>query len=684
MNYKDLNIKISYHSKGEDSMLDHFLDPVLKYTKLYKRCAGFFSASSLLSLQDSLIELARNKGKIQLICSPKLSQEDIETIKQGYEDRETLIKDCFSRDFLVELEETSSDQLQLLYQLIVEKVLDIKICVTDGIGIYHDKLGILEDHDGNVIVFYGSANASAAAHQDNYEKIRVVKGWVAGSFETIKDEQQEFDSLWNSTNEYAIVYDFNDAAKNHILKETEHREAVRKQRAAMTEIKLRDYQEEAVNAWVDNYFHGFYVMATGTGKTWTAIFSAKRLLESHAVMIVICAPYKHLIKQWAEDLEVAFSNARIIMVSSENPKWEEQIKEAIIQHRYDSSKQIIVMSTIQSFQTERFKNAISKSEQEKLLIVDEAHRFTNRDEGLKDVYNYMLGLSATPFSGKSSESGKALMDYFGGQVYNLPIEYALDKGFLVPYDYFPIFVSATEQEEDAFAKMTAKMASCFKDGVCIDPEKLAVCHRSRLRIISMAQEKLDDIYNIIDQIGMKDHFIVYCGDGRLFDEDTNKEINHVRHISDVLTEKNYHASRFTAQESMKERMALIDAFDRGEISTLVAIRCLDEGVNIPSIHTALILSSNDNYREFVQRRGRILRKHKGKDHAAIYDVVVLPSSSNAGMATIELRRFYEYGKLSRNWSDYEEQFNSLLKRYYLEFEDISAFNYDEEGGVLDE
>lgn len=684
MNYKDLDIRISYHSKGDDSMIEHFLNPVLKHTKLYKRCAGFFSASSLLSLQDSLIEMARNKGRIQLICSPKLSQEDIETIKQGYEDREALIRDCFSRDFLAELEETSNDQLQLLYQLIVEKVLDIKICVTEGIGIYHDKLGILEDHDGNVIVFYGSANASATAHQDNYEKIRVVKGWVAGSFETIADEQHEFDSLWNATNKFAIVYDFNDAAKNHILKESEHRETIKKQRAAINEIKLRDYQLEAIDAWVNNGFHGFYVMATGTGKTWTAIYSAKKLMESHSVMIVICAPYKHLIKQWAEDLEVAFDNSRIIMVSSENPKWEEQIKESIIQHRYDPSKQIIIMSTIQSFHTERFKNVISKSTQEKLLIVDEAHRFTNRDDALKETYSFMLGLSATPFSGKTSESGKALMNYFGGQVYNLPIEYALEKGFLVPYDYFPIFVSATEDEEDNFAKMTAKMASCFKDGVCVDPDKLAIFHRNRLRIISMAQEKLNDIYSIIDEIGAKDHFIVYCGDGKLFDEDTNKEINHVRHISDVLTEKHYHASRFTAQESMKERMSLIDAFDKGEISTLVAIRCLDEGVNIPSIHTALILSSNDNYREFVQRRGRILRKHEGKDHAAIYDVIVLPSSSSAGMATIELRRFYEYGKLSRNWGDYEERFNGLLRRYCLKFEDISAFNYEDEGGALDE
>ena len=156
-------------------------------------------------------------------------------------------------------------------------------------------------------------------------------------------------------------------------------------------IVLRDYQEEAIAAWAANDYHGFYVMATGTGKTWTAIYSAKKLLETKAAMIVICAPYKHLIRQWAEDVEKVFPDAKLIMVSSENPTWEQQLTQEIIRKRYNPGNQIIVISTIASFQMERFMKTILKSDDEKLLIVDEAHRFTDRPESLKKVFPYMLG-----------------------------------------------------------------------------------------------------------------------------------------------------------------------------------------------------------------------------------------------------------------------------------------------------
>ena len=161
-------------------------------------------------------------------------------------------------------------------------------------------------------------------------------------------------------------------------------------------------------------------MATGTGKTWTAIYSAVELLKEHSAMIVICAPYKHLVRQWAEDVEKALPDATIVMVSSENHSWDQQLSQAIVRQRLYKDTQIVVISTITSFNLGRFKKVINKSKQDKLLIVDEAHRFTNRPEELKDQFQYMLGLSATPFSGKNTAKGMELMTFFGGQVFNLP------------------------------------------------------------------------------------------------------------------------------------------------------------------------------------------------------------------------------------------------------------------------
>ena len=193
-----------------------------------------------------------------------------------------------------------------------------------------------------------------------------MKNWIPGEQASIADEQKEFDSLWNGTNEFVKVYDYKESAKANILQMIETRATSATTKAP---IKLRDYQEEAIAAWVKNDYHGFYVMATGTGKTWTAIYSAKELLKTHPAMVVICAPYKHLVKQWAEDVEKAFEDAKIIMVSSENPKWEQQMSQEIIRKKYDPNAQTIIISTIASFKMPRFANTLAKSKEDKLLIV---------------------------------------------------------------------------------------------------------------------------------------------------------------------------------------------------------------------------------------------------------------------------------------------------------------------------
>ena len=462
MNYKDMDIKRSYISCGEDGIADALIVPALKCTNHYYRSVGYFSSGVFDTIMDGIPTFVRNGGDIKMIASPKLNDEDIEAINLGYEEKERIIGNAFSREFLEEVENFDDSRLALLAELIARGVLDIKIAVTNTLGDYHDKLGILEDFDGNKVAFYGSANSSKNGYRDNYDKIRVVKSWIDGQKDSVDDEVEEFDSLWNGTNKFVDVYEYRESAKKHLLQVIERRSNSRKQ--GNIGIKLRDYQEDAIKAWVNNDYHGFYVMATGTGKTWTAIYSAKRLLEEYSATIVICAPYKHLVKQWAEDVRKVFPDAVLILVSSENPSWDQKISQAIINKRYNKKVQIIIISTIVSFNLDRFTNVISKDSSDKLLIVDEAHRFTKRSEELKYDYTYMLGLSATPYSGRSATSGKELMKYFGGQVFDLPIETALDKKFLVPYYYKPIFVYATDDEEERFRKQSRIIASYFRNG----------------------------------------------------------------------------------------------------------------------------------------------------------------------------------------------------------------------------
>ena len=334
---------------------------------------------------------------------------------------------------------------------------------------------------------------------------------------------------------------------------------------------------------------------------------------------------------------------------------------------------------------------------EKLLIVDEAHNFANKIcEELSIQYPYKLGLSATPVFGNNEEKTKQLLDWFGGQVVDLPIEKALGK-YLVNYEYHPIFVNASEDDEDKFMKAQKMMVSAMdpQTGMIIDDEKFTLGYRGRLRAISMAEQKHERIAEIFEHIKDKDHTIIYCSDGKLLYDGgkKNHEQHELRHLEFILnlinnsclnsTDKGK-ASKFTASEGVDERMRLIDAFNNGYLEYLVAIRCLDEGINIPSIRSALILSSNDNYREFVQRRGRILRLYKGKEIAHIYDVIVLPTLGNKTFAEIELRRYFEYSRLAVNRDELSTELQQYLDMYNLTHEDIKFNNEYVYGGDLDD
>ena len=681
MTFKEFAIEKSYINRGSNNFLDSLLKPALREAVYYRRSVGFFSSSVFSLLLNSLPSFIRNNGKIHLIVSPELSNDDIKAIQLGYEKKSDLLNRRFLEDFDAEIRLFDDVGLDTLAELVSRGILDVKVAsVKNDFGIYHDKLGILTDKVGNNVVFYGSPNSSANAYLNNYEKIRVVRDWIQGEGEAVRDEISEFDSMWENRNPYLEVFDFMESVKECILVVKEERSRGKK---VKDPIELYDYQKDAIQAWVDKGFRGFYVMATGTGKTWTAIYSAKRLLEEHKCLIVIAAPYKHLVRQWAEDVNKLFPDAETVLISSENPQWYTISKRLVLSQQYHPEKQIILITTIKSFYSAKFEKVINLSDEEKLLIVDEAHRFTQRPENLRRAYSYMLGLSATPINGKQNENGIALLDFFGGLAYNLPIEEALERNFLVHYNYFPVYVTATSAEEENFNAISSNMAGCFRDGVLIDRERFVKYVRARLRIMGMAEEKLARIKTLVDQIKEKDHFVVYCGDGRLFDEQ-DEEIRHIQFVQNQMDDMGIRTSQFTANENMDRRMELVDMFNKQEIDALVAIRCLDEGINIPSIKSALILSSNDDYREFVQRRGRILRKYKGKKSADIYDVVVLPSAMCPKMAIIELRRYYEYAKLALNKEERLAELQTLLSQYGLRLEDI-MFNTDLEVEVdLDE
>lgn len=689
MNFKEFPINISYASVGEESFSE-ILNPLLTCTKIYKRSVGFFSSSALNFISDGILEMTRNGGKIYLATSPRLSEEDIVAIQYGYLDRAAIEK-AFINEVRTTLPAITDDNAKLLYMLVKEQIVDIKIVIRSS-GIYHDKLALLEDFDGNTIACVGSNNETGSAYNSNYEKIRVYKSWY-DTEGRINDETQEFESIWNNTNKELVVYDFMKAFENELLDRVEQKGAYKKNTAQYT---MRPYQIDAKNKWNENGQKGFFVMATGTGKTITALYSIQDFIKSNKIFTVIAVPYKHLASQWAEDVKAFFPDALIQIIHGEIPDGETKVYANYLQAK-QNYKPIIVITTIKSFFLNRYVKLYDRIDFEKLLIVDEAHNFANQiNDKLSAKYTYKLGLSATPVFGTDESKTKLLLDWFGGQIVDLPIEKALGT-YLVNYEYHPIFVNATDEDEYKFANATKLMLQGMDatHTTIIDEEKFTLGYRGRLRAISMAQEKHTRISEIFSHIKDKDHTIIYCSDGKLYFEGTEKqnkleEIRHLEHVlklinnTCLLSTNGGKASKFTASEDVSERMQLVDSFNKGYIEYLVAIKCLDEGINIPSIKSALILSSNDNYREFVQRRGRILRLYKGKEIAHIYDVIVLPSYSNDSFAKIEFRRFYEYARLALNKDDLFEQLEKHLDEFHLTYDDIKFNNEFVYGGDLDD
>lgn len=687
MNFKDIPLNISYKSVGEDSF-SQILNPLLTCTKTYKRSVGFFSSSALNFIGDGILELARNGGKIYLATSPKLSDEDIFAIQSGYKARE-IIEKQFKYEVQNALKLISDENAKMLYMLIKEDIIDVKI-VTRSNGIYHDKLALLEDFDGNIIACVGSNNETGCGYNFNYEKVRVYKSWN-DTEGRIEDETAEFDSIWGNINSDLKVYDFMDALEHEVIDRVNN-----KGNYLISETKyvMRPYQIEAKEKWENNNHCGFFVMATGTGKTITSLNAIKEFVSKNAIFTIIAVPYKHLVTQWAEDVKEFFPHAAINIVHGEIKDAETRIYANYLQS-LKNYRPIIVITTIKSFFLDRYINLYNKVKFAKLLIVDEAHNFYNRiTDELSETYKYKLGLSATPVFGNDENKTKTLLEWFGGQVVDLPIEKALGK-YLVNYEYHPIFVNATEDDEEKFAKATSLMLSAIDPvlNIIIDEERFTLGYRGRLRAISMAKEKHEKIGEIFSCIDDKDHTIIYCSDGKLWYGEKGSEVQEVRHLEYVLKLINNSclssvgsgkASKFTATESIDERMQLIDLFNKGFIEYLVAIRCLDEGINIPSIKSALILSSNDNYREFVQRRGRILRLYPGKEKAHIYDVIVLPSVGNKAFAQVEFRRYYEYSRLALNSQYLLDHLDHYLGQYDLVLNDIMFNNEYVYGGELDD
>lgn len=715
MGLRDINIKLEYRGFQDEIVRDFYI-PLLEESCLYQRAVGFFSSTSLAEIAKGISRFVENGGKIQLVASPKLSEKDIEDIEKGYKLREEAMKQTILFQLNNPKNFVEEKQLSLLAELIADNVLDIKIAFMETSGIYHEKMGLFYDEKGDIVAFSGSMNESRMAMLENYETIDTFTSWTDGDRGRVENKKMAFEKIWNDEEKDIKILKFPELKKemlekyyrgdksiSEILEAQESKVKYAINTPQMPEkVQLYDYQLDAIKKWKENNFRGIFDMATGTGKTFTglgAICELSKFLKDNLFVIIVC-PYQHLVEQWIEDIKKF--NIKPIIGYSASPQrdWKDRLKRSIKKQNLKLDKFCCFICTNATFSLYDIQDSLDMIKGDKLLVVDEAHNFGSPrlQKTLNDSYKYRLALSATLERYNDPIGTEKLYEFFEKKVIEYDLERAIKEGKLTPYKYYPILVYLDEEELEEYRNLSYEICKHIieKDGKKkLDPygEILAI---ERSRLIAGAKEKLTKLKEVITPYKDDNYMLVYCGATNVLNpitEINNNNVKDIRQIDAVIqmlgNELDMKVNSFTSYEKISERKIIKNQFENKELQVLIAIKCLDEGINIPNIKTAFILASTNNKKEYIQRRGRVLRKVKNfnKEYAEIYDFVTLPRKLNTvqyltlkqmkieiPLVRKELERMEEFRRLSMNPLTTKELILKIENIYkdnikYLEEED---------------
>lgn len=737
MIFPNLPIKSEYRSP-QDNIVEDFYIPVLENAVSYRRSVGFFSSSALVEISKGICELAKKGGKIELVASPYISAEDEEAIRLGYENRAKIIENALLRGLKTESENFfEKERLNLLANLIEQGVLNIKIAFTENgssVGIYHEKLGLVEDSGGNKIAFSGSMNESENAFTRNYETVDVFCSWKSEDEKRrVLQKEKAFAAIWGNYDEKLKVLHFPSIDKAILEKykrgksdfDLDRKEFLKnedvsfdithsnktaetlavadsgyvkkdisvdftdEQKSCSNEDKFffhffdekrpRDYQLEAISKFKDNNYKCLFAMATGTGKTLTSLFAVNNLCENKEVKcVLILVPLKDLVEQWNKDVSKYF-DGNIILIHSGND-WKEKIAALAIKKMLNPilDEKLIIISTYDSFSVNKDKILKLFDLSKTVIIADECHKTganTYRNN-LPSEIPYRIGLSATPRRPYDLKGTKAIFEYFdpNNNPYEFTIEMAINRNMLCPYNYHPIFVELTIDEMEDYAEITErinKLVILINSDVATedDAEKLEQMLKQRHRIIERAENK----FNLFSECFLAEikkytkYTIVFAPDGT---DENNEDI--LSKYKDFVTQKAREQNIFltTVEYVQGTDKKMLEYFENGQIDVVFAKQRLNEGIDIPVARRAFFIASSTSEREFIQRRGRVLRLCDGKKEADIFDfVVVAPEGAETHfdkkicnqIKESELKRVFDFAKTAQNFTQFSEQLNRYMK-----------------------
>jgi superfamily II DNA or RNA helicase len=637
---------------SEVDFASEFYEPLLSRATEYKRGVGYFSSTWMRSAARGMAQLAENGGTAKWITSPIIGEEDWEALQKGSEaQRDQVLKSALE-------EEISNLTYDLQYRtrntiawMIADEILEIRFALPRQklSGDFHDKFGILEDRDGNQVAFHGSQNDSHHA-LENYEAYSIDCSWLSDrDAEAVGYQERRFDRLWNGDVPDVEVHTIPEGVANDIakLRDDDHRPYTDPDKSDEGGASLlRPYQRDAVDAWHDNGGQGLFEMATGTGKTFTALAATEEAVATPTgpELVVIAVPFTHLAPQWEAEMELFDLESPVYAYGTDNPEWKQDLSKTIQNLNIDILDQAVILTTHTTLSNEYFIEQIRGHNGQSLLIGDEAHHLgsEHQQSGLLDSYDYRIGLSATPERYYDEEGTEFLVDYFGGTVFEYTLQDAIPE-YLTPYEYHPVFVELTQEEFSEYQQLSRKLARVAHNENA-DEEVRERIAQKRAQIIKSAENKYDSLSGVLDRLNPIDHLLVY----------TNSE--QLEHVQDILNEHGIIQHKFTYREDSEERKRILSGFAEGEYDALVAMKCLDEGVDVQATKQAILMSNTGNPMEFIQRRGRVLRKFPGKEKSTIFDFIVVPtlnpeaeiSEAERKILKKELKRFEEFAAHAKN------------------------------------
>lgn len=721
MSFESLKYSIKESYRTPDNIVEDFYIPLLSNAKKYDRAVGFFSSSILIELSRGLINLIHNEGKMRLITSPKLQEQDIQAMKEGY-DKRKIIEDAIMREWKEPKNYIEEERLNFLSHMIEDGFLDIKVAFKN-LGMYHEKIGILTDEDGNSVAFSGSLNESEQAISLNFESIDAFTSWNEPS--RTKTKIEYFEETWNNNTHSLEVIDFPKVAREKLQSYKKERynenideiekvfiknnpperiiENIKVEKSKNVPMLpeptekfkgLHKYQTDAIKEWKEKGFCGIFDMATGTGKTYTGLGALVELYNycNSDLAVVICCPFIHLVEQWVEDLK-KFNIEPIIGYSTSSQKdWKERLTKAINYHNYQitNKKFFCFITTNATFYSDFVQKELCELKGNSLLMVDEAHYFGAEciRKNLPEQFNYRLALSATIERHGDDEGTDAIFNYFGDKCIEYTIKMAMDAGQLTQYKYYPIPIYLTPEELSDYKMLSKEIAKYMVRGDKKHiPDAAKPYLLKRAKLIAGAKNKITTLEKIMLDYKDKKHILVFCGATTIEDSNANnnESLKQIELIGQLLGNKlKIKTGKFTAEETIKERQNIKKMFADGDmLQVLVAIKCLDEGFNIPEIETAFLLASTTNPKQYIQRRGRVLRLSEGKDFAEIYDFITLPRPLEDVVSLTECEQKYERG-LVKNEFNRMQEFNKISMNRFANDDDfitklIDVYNlYDED------